>query len=81
MRHVRLGRTGLGVSRLCLGTMNFGQQTSEPDSFAIMDRALEAGINFFEAVVRISGESSRNVRTRTFAWPHPPRAARGLVVA
>src|SRR5205814_4119002 len=43
-----LGRTGLNVSRLCLGTMNFGPQTSEPDSFAIMDRALELGINFFD---------------------------------
>src|SRR2546427_12797230 len=48
MHHVRLGRTGLRVSRLCLGTMNFGPQTSEPDSFAIMDRALEAGINFLD---------------------------------
>jgi aryl-alcohol dehydrogenase-like predicted oxidoreductase len=36
------------VSRLCLGTMNFGPQTSEPDSFRMMDRALELGINFFD---------------------------------
>lgn len=48
MRTTNLGRTGLKVSRLCLGTMNFGPQTSEPDSFAIMDRALEHGINFFD---------------------------------
>jgi aryl-alcohol dehydrogenase-like predicted oxidoreductase len=48
MDHVHLGRTGLKVSRLCLGTMNFGPLTSEPDSFAIMDRALEEGINFFD---------------------------------
>jgi NDP-hexose C3-ketoreductase / dTDP-4-oxo-2-deoxy-alpha-D-pentos-2-ene 2,3-reductase len=48
MDHVRLGRTGLRVSRLCLGTMNFGPVTSEADSFAIMDRALELGINFFD---------------------------------
>jgi aryl-alcohol dehydrogenase-like predicted oxidoreductase len=48
METVRLGRTGLHVSRLCLGTMNFGPLTSEPDSFAIMDRALELGINFFD---------------------------------
>ena len=46
--YTRLGRTGLKVSRLCLGTMNFGPQTSEADSFAIMDRALELGINFFD---------------------------------
>ncbi len=48
MEYTNLGRTGLKVSRLCLGTMNFGPQTSEPDSFAIMDRALELGINFFD---------------------------------
>jgi len=48
MDHVHLGRLGLKVSRLCLGTMNFGPETSEEDSFAIMDRALEHGINFFD---------------------------------
>ena len=48
MEYTHLGRTGLSVSRLCLGTMNFGPQTTEPDSFAIMDRALELGINFFD---------------------------------
>src|SRR3954463_15440130 len=48
MEYTNLGRTGLSVSRLCLGTMNFGPQTTEPDSFAIMDRALEHGINFFD---------------------------------
>ncbi|MEO3743599.1 aldo/keto reductase [Plantactinospora sp. B5E13] len=48
MEYTNLGRTGLSVSRLCLGTMNFGPETSEPDSHAIMDRALEQGINFFD---------------------------------
>ena len=48
MDYARLGRTGLKVSRLCLGTMNFGPLTDERDSFAIMDRALELGINFFD---------------------------------
>lgn len=48
MQYVHLGRSGLKVSRLCLGTMNFGPQTSEQDSFAIMDRALDLGINFFD---------------------------------
>ncbi len=48
MQYVHLGRTGLRVSRLCLGTMNFGPLTSEGDSFALMDRAREAGINFFD---------------------------------
>ncbi len=49
MEYTQLGRTGLSVSRLCLGTMNFGPQTSEADSFAIMDQALESGINFFDS--------------------------------
>lgn len=48
MEYTRLGRTGLQVSRLCLGTMNFGPLTTEEDSYAIMDRALELGINFFD---------------------------------
>ncbi len=48
MEYVRLGRTALKVSRLCLGTMNFGPLTSEADSFAMMDRALDAGIQFFD---------------------------------
>lgn len=48
METTNLGRTGLMVSRLCLGTMNFGPHTSEEDSYAIMDRALELGINFFD---------------------------------
>jgi aryl-alcohol dehydrogenase-like predicted oxidoreductase len=48
MQYVNLGRTGLKVSRLCLGTMNFGPQTSEADSFNIMDHAHELGINFFD---------------------------------
>ena len=48
MQYTHLGRTALSVSRLCLGTMNFGPLTSEEDSFKIMDRALEVGINFFD---------------------------------
>jgi aryl-alcohol dehydrogenase-like predicted oxidoreductase len=48
MEYKHLGRTGLIVSRLCLGTMNFGPFTSEPDSFKIMDEALDLGINFFD---------------------------------
>jgi aryl-alcohol dehydrogenase-like predicted oxidoreductase len=48
MEHIHLGRTGLLVSRLCLGTMNFGPETSEEDSGVIMDRALDEGINFFD---------------------------------
>ncbi len=48
MEYVSLGRSGLKVSRLCLGTMNFGPQANEEDSFAIMDKAHDLGINFFD---------------------------------
>lgn len=48
MQYTNLGRTALKVSRLCLGTMNFGPQTTEQDSYNVMDRALEHGINFFD---------------------------------
>ncbi|MEU6589138.1 aldo/keto reductase [Streptomyces sp. NPDC046881] len=48
MEYTQLGRTGLKVGRLVLGTMNFGPQTDEADSHAIMDAALDAGINFFD---------------------------------
>jgi 1-deoxyxylulose-5-phosphate synthase len=48
MRHVRLGRTGLHVSRLCLGTMTFGLQCDEPASVAILDRAAAGGITFLD---------------------------------
>ena len=56
MRYRRLGRTALQVSELCLGTMNFGSETSEPDSWAIMDKALELGINFFDTANRYGGD-------------------------
>jgi len=48
IKHKRLGKHGVLVSNICLGTMNFGWHTSEEDSYAIMDRALELGINFFD---------------------------------
>ena len=48
MEYKKLGRTGLWVSKLCLGTMNFGAGTDEKDAYRIMDAALDAGINFFD---------------------------------
>jgi len=56
MEHTHLGRSGLLVSRLCLGRMKFGPETSEEDSHAIMDRALDEGVNSFDTTnVRGSG--------------------------
>ena len=48
MKIVRMGRTGLKVSEICLGMMTFGNQADEATSFAIMDRAVELGINHFD---------------------------------
>lgn len=58
MNYTNLGRTGLKVSRLCLGTMNFGPQTSEAESHAIMDRALAVGVNFFDTADRYGRDIS-----------------------
>src|SRR2546421_8934991 len=65
MEYTHLGRTGLKVSRLCLGTMNFGPQTNEADSFAIMDRALEHGINFFDTANAYGGQKGVGVTEQT----------------
>ena len=60
MEYRRLGRSGVLVSPLCLGTMNFGGSTSEVDSFAIMRKAVDGGINFFDtANVYNKGDSER----------------------
>ena len=48
MRYNKLGTTSLKVSKICLGTMTFGEQNSEKESFKIMDCALSNGINFFD---------------------------------
>jgi aryl-alcohol dehydrogenase-like predicted oxidoreductase len=57
MEYTHLGRSGLTVSRLCLGTMNFGMETEEADSFAIMDAAHEHGINYFDTANRYGGKT------------------------
>ena len=61
MQYIRLGRTGLRVSRLCLGTMNFGPETDEPHSFEIMDRALEHGINFIDTADGYGGKMGEGI--------------------
>jgi NDP-hexose 2,3-enoyl reductase len=48
MRHVRLGRTALKISRICLGTLNFGVRTTKDEAFRLMDQALDQEINFFD---------------------------------
>jgi aryl-alcohol dehydrogenase-like predicted oxidoreductase len=58
VHYANLGRSGLSVSRLCLGTMNFGPLTPPAESHAIMDRAHELGINFFDTANRYGGAFS-----------------------
>jgi aryl-alcohol dehydrogenase-like predicted oxidoreductase len=59
MEYTYLGRTGLRVSKLCLGTMNFGVATEEKEAFRIMDRALDAGVNFLDTANVYGGEGNR----------------------
>ncbi len=61
MQFANLGRTALKVSKLCLGTMNFGPETTEPDSFAMMDKALEVGINFFDTANGYGGKKGEGI--------------------
>jgi aryl-alcohol dehydrogenase-like predicted oxidoreductase len=58
MEYTNLGRSGLSVSRLCLGTMNFGPLTPPADAHVIMDHAHELGINFFDTANRYGGMQS-----------------------
>ena len=59
MNYTTLGKSNMVVSRICLGTMHFGSATSEQDAFAIMDRALEMGINFFDTANVYGGSGGR----------------------
>src|ERR1700728_2945900 len=65
MEHTRLGRTGLQVSRLCLGTMTFGLQSDESTAVAILDRAAEGGIDFLDSsdAYPLGGDLSTRGRT------------------
>ena len=67
MEYTHLGRTGLSVSRLCLGTMNFGPHTSEADAHAIMDRGHELGINFYDTANRYGGGDTEKIIGNWFA--------------
>jgi aryl-alcohol dehydrogenase (NADP+) len=77
MRHVRLGRTGLPVSRLCLGTMTFGLQCDERASRAILDRAAAGGITFLDTadVYPVGGTEETIGRTEEIVgrWLEPRR--------
>ena len=59
MKYTKLGRSNLTVSKLCLGTMHFGNSTDQVEAFKIMDRALELGINFFDTANIYGGIENR----------------------
>lgn len=61
MEYTQLGRTGLKVSRLVLGTMNFGALTAESESHAVMDAALDAGVNFFDTANTYGGTEHKGL--------------------
>jgi aryl-alcohol dehydrogenase-like predicted oxidoreductase len=79
IEHKRLGKHGVLVSNICLGTMNFGWHTTQEESFKIMDRALELGINFFDTadVYGWGGESgdTEEILGRWFAQGSGRRGA------
>ncbi len=67
MDYRQLGRTGLKVSPLCLGTMNFGPRTAQDEAFAIMDKALELEINFYDTANGYGGGETEQIIGRWFA--------------
>lgn len=68
MKYTFLGRSGLRVSQLCLGTMNFGVATDEKEAFRMMDAALDAGINFFDTADVYGGEAAGTTETIIGRW-------------
>jgi aryl-alcohol dehydrogenase-like predicted oxidoreductase len=85
MKIKRLGRTGLKVSEICLGTMTFGNQADLETSFAIMDTAFEGGVTFFDTadVYPLGGGSELVGRTEEFVgqWLHDRRRRDEIVLA
>ena len=81
MKYRQLGRSALRVSELCLGTMNFGPRTSEPESFAILNEAVGAGVNFIDTANQYGGHLGVGA-TETIVgnWIAEDPARRGRIV-
>lgn len=62
MKYIKLGKTGLNVSKICLGTMTFGYMLDEKESAVLLKSALELGVNFFDTASRPIRRNSRNGR-------------------
>jgi NDP-hexose 2,3-enoyl reductase len=80
MRYVNLGRTGLRVSRICLGTMNFAWQIGEPEAHAVLDRALGAGINFVDTANMYGRETGDGLSERFIGGWFASSGARDKIV-
>ena len=81
MQYSKLGRSGLLVSRLCLGTMNFGAITPEKDSYEIMNRALELGINFFDTANVYGGKMGAGITEKIIGkWLEENKERRDKIV-
>lgn len=67
MEYTYLGRSGIKVSKLCLGTMNFGVNTDEKEAFRIMDAALDAGVNFLIRPIFTDGAKTLGRQKKSLA--------------
>lgn len=85
MQYSELGRTGIKVSRVCLGTMTWGRQNSEAEGFAQMDRAIERGVNFFDTAEMYPTPPEANTQGRTEeiigAWMRERKSRDQIVLA
>ncbi len=81
MEYSYLGRSGLKISRLCLGTMNFGAITLKQESFNIMNRTLELGINFFDTANVYGGKIGEGITEKIIGeWINEDKARRDNIV-
>lgn len=81
MKYRRLGRSALKISELCLGTMNFGPRTSEQESQAILDHAIEFGINFIDTANQYGGHLGVGITETILGnWLAQDRARRERIV-
>src|SRR5438876_10849397 len=81
MQYTNLGRTGCRVSRLCLGTMNFGPRSSEEDSHAMMSEALAQGINFWDTADVYGGKPGEGITEQIMGrWFEQNRDKRDQIV-
>ncbi|MFC3834125.1 aldo/keto reductase [Deinococcus rufus] len=81
MDYRHLGRTGLQVSPLCLGTMNFGPETTEQDAHRILDEALDAGVNFIDTANVYGRQTGEGITEQIVGrWLDADTSRRGRVV-